>query len=562
MANLHIQSIVNRFGRRTAPAPAAPEGAANSNINAEEWKTLISSTSSSSSSSSSKSNDDELENDPECQRKSEREKLQILLPCFSCRIHYPQLLAQSILVKIGGACFGSTGAVMSLQSFIIYFIASLVMHSPGIYGLFTFGRTPPWSLAMALASAGLEGVLTLSITMKLFQTGRRLCTSATTVADAAASQNHYQSQNQCEQGQQRPVRKPSLVQKVLSSIMRYIYKFHLDRILSIALGLVITAFSISVVASDYVFQKKVGGIPNMWIIISGFKDSKSLLRSEASANMDDFKRMIVMIVSTTTLTFTICILQNKWEARSPPRPAAMATSTPTTRNFDNCHCLRFWRLSHPNIFLACTCLYIMGAWIPIFHASASLCGSTFMVPPGTRESKYPTSIIKHPVNEGKEWPNVVVVMHESLSGEYMLTRQSSMEYMPFFRSMLHSEDDFHVFEHARTVSGDTVDALTAIQSGCLPLDHEKGGGRTQALSTSMATEFKRRGFDTVSFSSRDLVSRIDRIKYAQVLRAFTICCLFRYSSVPQLYHLSHVTNIALSSYSHSSHRQWKALNGS
>ena len=104
-----------------------------------------------------------------------------------------------------------------------------------------------------------------------------------------------------------------------------------------------------------------------------------------------------------------------------------------------------------------------------------------MVPPGTRESKYPTSIIKHPVNEGKEWPNVVVVMHESLSGEYMLTRQSSMEYMPFFRSMLHSEDDFYVFEHARTVSGDTTDALTAIQSGCLPFDHEKGGGLTQAL---------------------------------------------------------------------------------
>ena len=41
----------------------------------------------------------------------------------------------------------------------------------------------------------------------------------------AAGQNCNQCQNQCEQGQQKPVpvRKLSLVQKVLSSIMRYIY---------------------------------------------------------------------------------------------------------------------------------------------------------------------------------------------------------------------------------------------------------------------------------------------------------------------------------------------------
>ena len=94
---------------------------------------------------------------------------------------------------------------------------------------------------------------------------------------------------------------------------------------------------------------------------------------------------------------------------------------------------------------------------------------------------------------------------------------------------------FNAFEHARTVSGDTTDALAAIQSGCLPLDHETGGGRAKALSTSTATEFKSRGVDTVSFPSWDLVSRVSNrwnqvVQYAQVLACLYDCYLFRSSN--------------------------------
>ena len=78
----------------------------------------------------------------------------------------------------------------------------------------------------------------------------------------------------------------------------------------------------------------------------------------------------------------------------------------------------------------------------------------------------------------------------------------------FFESCYTPKMTMFVFKDARTVSGNNTDALAAIQSCCLPLDHEKGGERTKALSASTRAEFKRRGFDTISFSSRALVSRI------------------------------------------------------
>jgi hypothetical protein len=81
---------------------------------------------------------------------------------------------------------------------------------------------------------------------------------------------------------------------------------------------------------------------------------------------------------------------------------------------------------------------------------------------------------------------------------------SKKKSMPFFQQMLHSDVEYFVFENARTVAGDTADAMSAIQTGCLPLNHRQG--REVALNTTIATEFKRKGFETVSISSRLLVS--------------------------------------------------------
>jgi hypothetical protein len=138
----------------------------------------------------------------------------------------------------------------------------------------------------------------------------------------------------------------------------------------------------------------------------------------------------------------------------------------------------------------------------------SVCGSFFLSPPGSKAmvAAVPSMMMKPPAS-----PNVILIMHESLSGETMMTQPSSVKATPFFHRMMESEhEDYFVFEHARTVSGDTTDCLTAIQSGCNPLSHQRTS-RDLALQTTLGTEFKKQGFDTVSFSSHVLVS--ENIQY-------------------------------------------------
>ena len=96
--------------------------------------------------------------------------------------------------------------------------------------------------------------------------------------------------------------------------------------------------------------------------------------------------------------------------------------------------------------------------------------------------------------------NVVYIIHESLSGAYALNREEGKQAMPFFNSMRHSHDDFYVFPKSRSVSGDTVNCVTALATtGCLPMTNS---GRERTLKRSTATEFKRHGYRTGSFSSR------------------------------------------------------------
>jgi len=383
--------------------------------------------------------------------------------------------ARGALKKIGTrfCSFLKMGA-MSLETFGVYFAASMVMHSIGLYSLIK-KEGGFRNVVQAIAGAGLEGVLIFLIILALLpgcQEGLR--------EQGSYLSSHYWSDRYAPE---------------LSKNFRY-YNI-IPSIISIFLAVSIVAFSMLIITSDYLFQKKVGGRPDMWVIIVAFKDCSSLLKSEISSNKGEFIRLIMGIASITFLTFIICLLQFKRERKQGVLPEKR------TSRYCKYYIIQNY-LSFPTIFLLLVCLYAMNSWMPVYHAVASLLSSFYMVPPAG-EIRYRMAKINHPVNEGKSWPNVVVAMHESLSGEYMLTRESSLKTTSFFTKMLRSEDRFYVFEHARTVSGDTVDALTAIQSGCLPLDHNDG--RDIALSTSLATEFKRRGFDTVSFTSRALTMK-------------------------------------------------------
>lgn len=108
-----------------------------------------------------------------------------------------------------------------------------------------------------------------------------------------------------------------------------------------------------------------------------------------------------------------------------------------------------------------------------------------------------------PVSGGGRGPNVIFLQHESLSGSIMLNTDQGVAAMPFFQDMMHNDPNMYVFEGARTGSGNTIDALPALMTGCLPYD-EAAIGWVHEYGRTIGYDFKSRGYSTASFSSRAL----------------------------------------------------------
>jgi len=90
----------------------------------------------------------------------------------------------------------------------------------------------------------------------------------------------------------------------------------------------------------------------------------------------------------------------------------------------------------------------------------------------------------------------------------MLNTEQGRESMSFFQGLMQNDDNMFVFEHARTVSGNTIDAMPAMMTGCLPLTDEGLKSFTHAHGKSIGCEFYNNGYPTASFSSRAIDNTI------------------------------------------------------
>jgi len=72
--------------------------------------------------------------------------------------------------------------------------------------------------------------------------------------------------------------------------------------------------------------------------------------------------------------------------------------------------------------------------------------------------------------------------------------------MPFFQG-LKDNNDMYVFEHTRCVSGNTIDALPSLLTGCLPYNDEGEAYRNRPNHT-IAHDFESAGYATGLFTSR------------------------------------------------------------
>ena len=93
-------------------------------------------------------------------------------------------------------------------------------------------------------------------------------------------------------------------------------------------------------------------------------------------------------------------------------------------------------------------------------------------------------------------PNVIVFVHESLSGAAMQSARG-IDAAPFFHSM-RSNPNFYDFRFARTTAGTTPIATPSLLTGLMPFDDD---GVELVKRASLASDFKRLGYDTSCFAA-------------------------------------------------------------
>lgn len=340
--------------------------------------------------------------------------------------------------------------------------APIIMHVPGLYCRFMFES--PQGIVLALLGSVCEGTLILFLLEKLVRPLMNVRCSSSFSSSSSVATTHVYWHNAVR------------------------IALHLVAVL-LLLGTIVAC-----ILGDYVFQQKTGGeTPDIWVIAMFFHEAASQINMVLS---DDKKSAILEVIVVLVSVVASMIIY----ACSYPKNNRKELIEHQPRAQEH---FRWGHNSHVYLtVLTAVMLYAAGAWMPVIHAYSSLVGSCILVPEG-EELALPLKISDRENTiqyQGAELhhPNVILIVHESLSGPLVLDTQSGKEATPFFHKMMDENDDFYVFKFTTSASGDTVDAFTSIVSGCLPFTDT---GRKFALGQTIGTEFKRNGYRTASFSA-------------------------------------------------------------
>lgn len=335
-------------------------------------------------------------------------------------------------------------------------LAAIVLHAPGLYCKLKFGS----SLAIfgGLVGSVCEGTFVLLILTKLMAVTGQLTRQATVAVKSGES-------------------------KVVCSAISVALLFSIVLLVIFACALI--AFNVA----DYTFQLMSGGMtPNMWIVANGIANAADVGKQLASDNGDPHQTKRVEVVCfffAASLVIYSAGQHLRCKGSKKNRGA--------------------WPVSNKHLVgagAAAVLVYAVGAWSPIMHSYLSFLGSFMFIAEGAdivignefgmREG------IQNNINIKR--PNVIYLVPDSLAGAYVNTEEGRQA-TPFLQSLLHDNDDVYYFPHVRAVSGNTVDALTALETGCLAYTDT---GKKIAFSRSIGTEFKRQGYQTASFSTTKL----------------------------------------------------------
>jgi len=247
---------------------------------------------------------------------------------------------------------------------------------------------------------------------------------------------------------------------------------------------------------DLVFQKETQGLlPTLWVVAPGLKDPFLHAGVQLKNHYDIFVGgLIKSCFGLVTAIMFIAVLRYfcQWSKRS-------------NLCFRVGNCSRKFRQAHVVscnvIFL--TVLFCFGAWAPLTNLLFCIFGVLMLTPPGG-SSIETNAFIRRRGTSGnstatqnrRTMPNVILVVHESLSGaaiESVRGRHAA----PFYHSLKTNPNMYH-FQSARTVSGVTTIATPGLLTGLAPYTDE---GVKLIKSASLASSFKAMGYDTASFVS-------------------------------------------------------------
>lgn len=366
--------------------------------------------------------------------------------------------------------------------------AALIMHVPGLYCRVLY-RQNIMGVVGALLGSITEGVFLLLLYTKSILVAQQLYNN---LVHRYQRQRVTAGQNELETGNSGGslfllLEGISLLQLLQGAML-----------LALVLGtILLLCFSVASSIGDYTFQHVTSGvIPDMWALAAGYKEAQSQIEIFKAGGLEAVAKVILVVTC-----FVASFVLYGWGQYHAVRQQQASAPTTTHAGVSVSNCLLL-----TTMLLALT-TYQLGLWQPVMHATLSLFGSFVLTPPGHGQQLKKVTKLAPSTNAANQdlqtkGPNVIYIVHESLSGAYWLNRKEARQHTPFFNSLAEN-DNFYVFPHARSVSGDTTDAFTALATGCLPIDKE---GRDLAFSRSIATEFKQQGYDTASFSVRSTQS--------------------------------------------------------
>ena len=265
---------------------------------------------------------------------------------------------------------------------------------------------------------------------------------------------------------------------------------------------VLAAFYLN--ASEYIRAKLVANAtPDETSNITSSSSNPSDDAAPATTSRQEFEDRLAMLMIACYFGAMAWHMVGQWyqfQWHRKCRPSSTSTTTATRQSNFAAAAIKNVDCRNNKLLLIVTVatLFAYGwleAWSPVTHALLCFGGRWFFVPGGNYRFDFVTESVSTP--DRSQVPNVIYLVHESLSGSILENTNGGKHATPFFQSLL-TNDDFYLFPHARSVSGDTRDCTTALLTGCLPIDE---AGRQIAYGRSMGTEFKRRGYATMSVTS-------------------------------------------------------------